>query len=89
MSVQQDRLTFFGVLIAVVVVVIGYLQLGGMYPTAGRADASPGDDAVQSSEEDAGGSDQEASNHDASATYRGGSESTQGVSESNESNESK
>jgi len=28
MSVQQDRLTFFGVLIAVVVVVIGYMQLG-------------------------------------------------------------
>lgn len=39
MSVQQDRMTFFGVLIAVVVVVIGYLQLGQMYPVAGRADA--------------------------------------------------
>lgn len=42
MSVQQDRLTFFGVIVAVVVVVIGYLQLGRMYPTAGRADTASG-----------------------------------------------
>lgn len=50
MSVQQDRLTFFGVLIAVVVVVIGYLQIGGFYPAAGHAqpdnaDASQAADA--------------------------------------------
>lgn len=37
MSFEQDRLTFIGVLIAVVVVVLGYLQLGQFYPTAGRA----------------------------------------------------
>lgn len=34
MSLNQDRLTFFGVLVAVVVVVLGYLQLGHLYPTA-------------------------------------------------------
>ena len=37
MSVRQDRFTFFGVLIAVVIVVLGYLQLGQLYPVAGRA----------------------------------------------------
>ena len=36
MSVRQDRFTFFGVLIAVVIVVLGYLQLGQLYPVAGR-----------------------------------------------------
>lgn len=36
MSVRQDRLTFFGVLAAVVIVVLGYLQLGRIYPVAGR-----------------------------------------------------
>ncbi|MEM9346583.1 MAG: hypothetical protein AAGB26_08190 [Planctomycetota bacterium] len=38
MSVQQDRFTFFGVLIAVVIVVLGYLQLSQLYPVTGRAD---------------------------------------------------
>lgn len=41
MSLRQDRLTFFGVLIAVVVAVLGYLQLGSMYPVEGRADDTP------------------------------------------------
>lgn len=40
MSVQQDRLTFFGVLAAVAIVVVGYLQLGRLYPVAGREDVS-------------------------------------------------
>lgn len=40
MSLRQDRLTFFGVLIAVVIAVLGYLQLGSMYPLQGRADDS-------------------------------------------------
>lgn len=38
MSVQQDRFTFFGVLAAVVIVVLGYLQLGQLYPVEGRED---------------------------------------------------
>lgn len=42
MSVQQDRFTFFAVLVAVVVVVLGYLQLGQLYPVAGRGDDSAG-----------------------------------------------
>ncbi len=37
MSLRQDRLTFFGVLVAVVIAVLGYLQLGSMYPLEGRA----------------------------------------------------
>jgi len=36
MSVRQDRFTFFGVLVAVVIVVLGYLQLGQLYPVVGR-----------------------------------------------------
>lgn len=40
MSVRQDRYTFFGVLAAVVIVVLGYLQLGQMYPLAGREDVT-------------------------------------------------
>ena len=40
MSVQQDRFTFFGVLAAVVIVVLGYLQLSQLYPIAGRGDDS-------------------------------------------------
>jgi Tfp pilus assembly protein PilV len=55
MSVQQDRFTFFGVLIAVVIVVLGYLQIAQLYPVAGRGDAAsstrntspPADDAGQ------------------------------------------
>lgn len=43
MSVRQDRFTFFGVLAAVVIVVLGYLQLGQLYPVAGRGDASAHD----------------------------------------------
>lgn len=47
MSVRQDRYTFFGVLAAVVIVVLGYLQLGRMYPLTGRddvaAERTPGD----------------------------------------------
>jgi Tfp pilus assembly protein PilV len=41
MSVRQDRFTFFGVLIAVVIVVIGYLQLSRLYPdpVSGRDDS--------------------------------------------------
>lgn len=38
MSVRQDRYTFFGVLAAVVIVVLGYLQLGQLYPLTGRGD---------------------------------------------------
>lgn len=38
MSVQQDRLTFFGVLLALFVVVVGYLQLGRIYPMTGGAE---------------------------------------------------
>jgi Tfp pilus assembly protein PilV len=38
MSVRQDQFTFFGVLIAVVIVVIGYLQLSRLYPVTGRGD---------------------------------------------------
>ena len=38
MSIRQDRLTFFGVLVAVVIAVVGYLQIGTMYPVQGRAD---------------------------------------------------
>ena len=37
MSFRQDRLTFFGVLVAVVIAVLGYLQLGSLYPVEGRA----------------------------------------------------
>jgi len=44
MSVRQDRFTFFGVLIAVVIVVLGYLQLGQLYPVAGRGDGSAADE---------------------------------------------
>ena len=40
MSVRQDRYTFFGVLAAVVIVVLGYLQLGRMYPLTGREDVA-------------------------------------------------
>lgn len=40
MSVQQDRFTFFGVLAAVVIVVLGYLQISQFYPVAGRGDDS-------------------------------------------------
>jgi len=40
MSLRQDRLTFFGVLVAVVIAVLGYLQLGSMYPVEGRAEES-------------------------------------------------
>ena len=40
MSVRQDRFTFFGVLVAVVIVVLGYLQLGQLYPVTGRGDDS-------------------------------------------------
>lgn len=46
MSVRQDRFTFFGVLVAVVIVVLGYLQLGQLYPVAGREDSS-GHDAQE------------------------------------------
>jgi hypothetical protein len=40
MSLRQDRLTFFGVLVAVLIAVLGYLQLGSMYPIQGRAEES-------------------------------------------------
>ncbi|MEM6260128.1 MAG: hypothetical protein AAF711_16255 [Planctomycetota bacterium] len=54
MSVQQDRFTFFGVLIAVVIVVLGYLQLSQLYPVAGRADDTAQDfeQAKHEAEED-------------------------------------
>ena len=51
MSLRQDRLTFFGVLVAVVVVVVGYLQLERMYPTTGRADVPAVDDPDPSDEQ--------------------------------------
>ncbi|MBX2851714.1 MAG: hypothetical protein KTR15_08220 [Phycisphaeraceae bacterium] len=50
MSVRQDRYTFFGVLAAVVIVVLGYLQLGRMYPLTGREDVA----ADQVPEEESG-----------------------------------
>ena len=54
MSRRQDRLTFFGVLAAVVVVVLGYLQLGQLYPTTGRTDASQATpDELEGGDEDA------------------------------------
>ena len=39
MSIGQDRLTFFGVLAAIVVAVVGYFQIAKMYPVAGRTEA--------------------------------------------------
>ena len=52
MSVRQDRFTFFGVLIAVVIVVLGYLQLGQLYPVAGR-DATEAQPAEEQPDENA------------------------------------
>lgn len=37
MSVARDRFTFFAVMAAVGVAVLGYVQLGNVYPTQGRA----------------------------------------------------
>ena len=55
MSVRQDRFTFFGVLIAVVIVVLGYLQLGQLYPVAGREDNSSHDaEEVKAGVDDSG-----------------------------------
>ena len=53
MSVHQDRLTFFGVLIAVVIVVIGYLQLSSLYPIEGR-EANAAQDTHENNVDDAG-----------------------------------
>ncbi len=56
MSFRQDRLTFFGVLAAVVIAVLGYLQLGSLYPVEGRAQTpqdnpdSRGDEAEKDQE---------------------------------------
>ena len=52
MSVQQDRLTFYCVLIAVVVVVLGYLQLGQIYPVSGRAEKPVRGDQTQQKEKE-------------------------------------
>ena len=52
MSVKQDRFTFFGVLVAVVIVVLGYLQIAQMYPVAGREDRLPEDASAPSSGSD-------------------------------------
>ncbi|XAM00537.1 hypothetical protein OT109_03935 [Phycisphaeraceae bacterium D3-23] len=41
MSVQRDRFTFFAVLVAVGVAVFGYVRLGDLYPTTGRAAVDP------------------------------------------------
>ena len=50
MSVRQDRFTFFGVLAAVVIVVLGYLQLGRMYPLTGREDVAAEEAAQEENE---------------------------------------
>ena len=58
MSVRQDRFTFFGVLVAVVIVVIGYLQLSRLYPVAGRGDSvvqQPNADTTKGTGVDPGG----------------------------------
>ena len=56
MSIRQDRLTFFGVLIAVVIAVIGYLQIGALYPVQGQAQSTPvrGDEAEKTTDEPSG-----------------------------------
>lgn len=51
MSVQQDRFTFFGVMAAVVIVVLGYLQLSQLYPVAGNNRRSALDAADQAGEQ--------------------------------------
>lgn len=59
MSFRQDRLTFFGVLIAVVIAVLGYLQLGSIYPVEGRAQSSGerGDEVEKKKDEPSSDSD--------------------------------
>lgn len=59
MSIRQDRLTFFGVLVAVVIAVLGYLQLGSLYPVEGRAQSPSKPDAAVEKDQDPSG-DQEA-----------------------------
>lgn len=60
MSVRQDRYTFFGVLAAVVIVVLGYLQLGRMYPLTGREDVAVDQPEQEAGEgENAGGASRE------------------------------
>jgi cytochrome c-type biogenesis protein CcmH/NrfG len=40
MSIGQDRLTFYGVLAAIVIAIVGYFQIGKLYPVAGHPDAA-------------------------------------------------
>jgi hypothetical protein len=48
MSVARDRLTFFAVMAAVGVAVFGYVRLGDVYPTQGRAEeVDRGGDVLQ------------------------------------------
>lgn len=53
MSLGQDRLTFIGVLAAIVVAVVGYFQIAKMYPVAGRTEANASQTAPQPPQEDA------------------------------------
>ena len=47
MSVVRDRLTFFAVMVAVCVAVVGYLQLANLYPTQGRDHQENAQDDVE------------------------------------------
>ncbi|MEM1354916.1 MAG: hypothetical protein AAGH88_08535 [Planctomycetota bacterium] len=53
MSIGQDRLTFYGVLVAIVIAVIGYIQIAKLYPVAGRTEAQASQTASQTQQEDA------------------------------------
>lgn len=53
MSIGQDRLTFFGVLAAIVVAVVGYFQIAKMYPVAGRSEANASQTAPEPPQEEA------------------------------------
>lgn len=36
MAMGQDKLTFYGVLAAIVIAVVGYFQIGKLYPVTGH-----------------------------------------------------
>lgn len=55
MSIQRDRFTFFAVLAAVCVAVFGYVKLGNLYPTTGRAATAGGDPSISTEGADASG----------------------------------
>ncbi|MEM9415359.1 MAG: hypothetical protein AAGA29_07780 [Planctomycetota bacterium] len=68
MSVQRDRFTFFAVLAAVAVAVFGYVKLGSMYPTAGRAASD--DQARQADPADAADGGEEGAEEEADHSGR-------------------